>query len=154
MLQRLNVWVIYVLLWGLYVHYNSSEVEHLCAMWQLYLFSNTCQKCVHCTLSHGWLQQFFMCHIYIHIHLSYKPIKYLVNIACMSNLVGIFVSRTYLEITWKVLCIAVGFVLAHMYKNVSSICPFSVLAVWHTFTLWQSYLFSDICQICAQRHWE
>ena len=49
----------------------------------------------------------------MNIHLPYTSIKYLMY---MPNLVGIFVSRTYLAITSEV-CIAVGCVLAHVCKN-------------------------------------
>ena len=56
-------------------------------------------------------------------HLPYKSIKYL---AYMPNLVGIFVSSTYLAVIWEV-CIAVGCVLTHMCKNVGSIYPFDML---------------------------
>ena len=46
----------------------------------------------------------------------------------MPNLVGIFVSSTYFAITLEVY-ISVGFILAHMCKNVEPIWPFSMLVV-------------------------
>ena len=44
--QRLNVSVMCVLPLGLWVHYSSSAVEHVCAMWEPYLFNDICQICV------------------------------------------------------------------------------------------------------------
>ena len=36
----------------------------------------------------------------------------------------------------------------HM-QNAGSVCPFSMLAVYTAFGIWQPYLFSDICEICV-----
>ena len=58
---------------------------------------------------------------YMHIHLRYRPTRYLPYMAYMPNLVGVSVSSTYLSIICKVF-IGVGSVDAHMYKNVRSIC--------------------------------
>ena len=128
--QKLHVSVIDVLLWGLYVHYISSALEQMCAMQQSY-FSYICQICVQCPLPHGWLQGLCMWHIYVHTSF-YKSIKYL---AYIPNLVGIFVSSTYMAIKSEV-CIAVGFALGHICKNVGSICPFNVLFAWLTHAMW------------------
>ena len=57
------------------------------------------------------------------IHVPYKPIRFM---AYIPNLVAIFVERTYLTMPYEV-CIAVGCLLAHIYKNVGSLCPFSML---------------------------
>ena len=69
--------------------------------------------------------------------------------AYMLNLVGIFVSGTYLSVTGRVE-VAGGVVWDYKCKNVGSLCPFSMLAMWAVFAIWQPYLFSNICQICAQ----
>ena len=68
------------------------------------------------------------CGRYIHIHFPYNSVRYL---AYMPYLANIFVSSTYVAITWKV-CIAVGCVLAHTCKNVGS-------------------LYHLICQMCDLR---
>ena len=71
----------------------------------------------------------------------------------MPNLVGLFLSATYLTITFEVE-IAVGFILIHMCKNVESVCPYSMLAVQIIFAMWKPYIFRDTCQICEQTHRE
>ena len=85
----------------------------------------------------------FICGSCMHIHLSYKSIKYLVYMACMPNLMDIFVSSTYLAITWEV-WIAVGCILAHV-QNVGSVFSLSMMVVWLTHAMWQSYLLSNLC---------
>ena len=46
----------------------------------------------------------------------------------ISNLVGVFVSGTYLAITFEVE-IAVGYVLAYICKTVGSTCPYKMLTM-------------------------
>ena len=121
------------------MHYSSSAVDNICAMWQPYLFSNVWQICAQCAMSDGWLLWLNMWHIYKCIHLPYKSIKYL---AYMPNILCIFVPSTYLAIRWGV-CIAVGYVLADLCKNVGAVCPFIMLVVWLRYVMWQSYLFSN-----------
>ena len=59
-------------------------------------------------------------------------------------LVGcIFVAGTSIATTCEV-DIAVAYVLAHIYKIVSSTCPYSIMAVCLIFAVWQAYLFIDI----------
>ena len=48
--------------------------------------------------------------------------------ASMPNLVGIFVSGTYLTITCEVE-VAIGCVLTYIYKNIGSVCSCCMLAV-------------------------
>ena len=62
--------------------------NHICSViYVKYVFSVHCHM-VNCSD--------FICGTYIGIHFPYKSIKYL---ACMTNLVDIFVSSTYLAIT-------------------------------------------------------
>ena len=67
----------------------------------------------------------------------------------MSYLVDMFAPGTYLAITCEVE-VAFGCVLAYICKPAGSICSFSMLAISGIFGMWQSYLFSNICQICVQ----
>ena len=84
----------------------------------------------------------YVAHICVYIfHIS---IRYLACMAYMPYLWGIFVSGTYLAITREVY-IAVGHVVAHMCKNIWSMYPCTVLVVWHTCAIWQSYLLSNVC---------
>ena len=46
--------------------------------------------------------------------------------------------------------IALCCVLAHICKNIVSICPYSIMAVRLMFAMWQPYLFSNICKMCVQ----
>ena len=62
------------------------------------------------------------------IHLLHICIKYLMYMAYIPNLLGIFVSITYYAIT----CVAetaVGCILAYKCKNVGSICQCRMLAI-------------------------
>ena len=144
--QRLNVWALYTLIWGLYIHYSSSAVEH--AMWEPY-FSVIYVKCVYnascCMVDCSDV----ICGIYMCLHLPYKPIIYLAYIAYMDTCI----SSKHLAVTCKV-CIAVGWFLAHMCTNVGL---YAHLTCWwcdlHLQCV-QPYLFSDRCQICVQWHWE
>ena len=137
-----------VLMWGLY---TTAAV-----LWNIYVqcgnliclmlyFKYVCS--VPCNML---CSSDFICGTYMWIHLPYKSIKYL---AYISNLMDIFVSDTHLAITWDIY-IAVGCDLAHICKKCGSIYPLNMLAVWHTFAMSQSYLFSVIWQICMQWHWE
>ena len=56
----------------------------------------------------------------IHIDQPYMPIKHLIYKAYMPNLMGIFVSDTYLAVTCEV-DIAAGFLLVNLCQNVQSI---------------------------------
>ena len=56
---------------------------------------------------------------------SIRSIK---HFAYMPNLVGIFVSSTYLAITWEV-CIAVSCVLEHGCKNIRSMYAVNILVM-------------------------
>ena len=49
------------------------------------------------------------------VYLPDQPIKYFAYMAFMPNLVGTFISSTYLVIMWLI-CIIVGCVLVHVYK--------------------------------------
>ena len=80
---------------------------------------------------------------YMCIHLPYRSLRYLAYMAYMPNLVGIFVSSTYLALTWEVHT-TIGCVLSHMCKNIGSIYPFNMLEVWLTYAVWLSYIFSNI----------
>ena len=82
-----------------------------------------------------------ICDTYMCIHLPYKSIKYL---AYRPNLVGIFVSGTYLAITLEV-CIAVGCILAHNVQQCWGCMPISFVGYVITYAVWQSYFFSNIC---------
>ena len=66
----------------------------------------------------------FIYDTYMCIHLPFNLIKYL---AYMPNSVGIFVSGAYLARCE--ICIAIGFGLVHVCKNVGSLCPFSTLVL-------------------------
>ena len=66
----------------------------------------------------------FICGTYICIHLPCLPIKYL---AYIPNLVGIFVSGTYV-IKYET-DIAFGSILVNICKNAGSFWPFSIMAV-------------------------
>ena len=55
----------------------------------------------------------FICSTYMCIHLPYKSLKY--YMVYMSNMVGTFVSSTYLAITGQ-LFITIGCVLPHVQK--------------------------------------
>ena len=68
------------------------------------------------------------CGTHMYIHLSYKSIKYLAYMVYMPNLMGVYVSSTYLAITCEI-CIVVGYVLAQICKNVGSVYPFNMLVV-------------------------
>ena len=61
----------------------------------------------------------------------------------MWNLRGIFVSGMYMAVTSEVYT-AVAFVLAHICKNVGSICSHCIITVWFYLEKWQPYLFIDI----------
>ena len=61
----------------------------------------------------------------------------------MWHLRYIFVSGPYMPGTCEV-DIVVGFVLAHMCKNVWSLCPYSIMTVWLLFAMWQPYFLSNI----------
>ena len=99
-----------------YVHSSTSAVEHICVMWQSYLFSDICHMCVQCPLSHAWLHWLHMWHRYMYTSSIYIyqtfGIKGNWHMAYMPNLVGIYVSSKYLAITWEVY-IAFGCFLAH-----------------------------------------
>ena len=71
----------------------------------------------------------FICGKYMFKHLPCKSIRYLVCMACIPNLVGIFVSMTYLAITREACIAAGGCVFADICKNVGSINPFNMLFV-------------------------
>ena len=84
----------------------------------------------------------------VHIY-TYIPHRYWGYIGYMPNLVGIFVSGTYLAKTHKVE-VAVGCILAYVCKNVWSICLVSMSALSAILKMWQPYLFNDTCPICVQ----
>ena len=75
---------------------------------------------------------------------SYLYMMYGINLFFRS----IFVSEAYMAIPYE-LDIAFGCVLAHICKNVWSICPFNIMAVWLIFAMQQPYLLRDLCQICV-----
>ena len=52
----------------------------------------------------------------------------------------------YMAITCEV-DVALCYVLAYTYTNVSSICTCSLLVLKAIFAMWQPYLFSEICYI-------
>ena len=60
------------------------------------------------------------------IYIPHIYVRYLAYMAYIHNLVGIFVSGTYLAITAEVEVVA-GCVLVYMCTNVGSIFPFSML---------------------------
>ena len=83
------------------MHYSSSALEHICAMWQSYLFSDICQVySAHCHMVDSSSSD-FICgiHTYMYIHLPCESIRYLAYMAYVSNLVGIFASSTLLAVT-------------------------------------------------------
>ena len=63
-------------------------------------------------------------------------------------------SSSYFTIIFEV-CIALGCILAQVYKNVGSTCLFSMLAVWLVFAMWQSYFFQsytpNMCMVTLGR---
>ena len=61
--------------------------------------------------------------------------KYLMYMIYMSKLVSIFVAAIYLAIQCEG-DTADSCVLSTVYKNVGSICPFSIITVSLTFALW------------------
>ena len=61
--------------------------------------------------------------------------------AYMCYLRGIWASDSFMATKFEV-NIAVAYVLAYKQANVGSVCPFSIMAVWLIFSLWQPYLFS------------
>ena len=66
----------------------------------------------------------------------------------MWHLRGMFVAGTYMAITCEV-DIAVACVVAHICKNVGSVCVFSIIAVKIIFRMWQPYLLVTY-HICLQ----
>ena len=88
----------------------------------------------------------FICGRYMCIHPLHWHIKYL---AYMPNLVGLFVSCTYLAITCEV-GVAGGCILAYMWKIIKSLSTCCLLTMLLFFGIWQWYLFSHIYLICVQ----
>ena len=84
--------------------------------------------------------------IYMHIHPLYLHVKYL---QALPSLVGIFVTDTYLVITC-VVEFEVGSILVYIYVKMLDL--YANVAIGHVRYIWnwQSYLFSDTCQICVQ----
>ena len=116
-------------------------------MWNVgaIFFSQICQMCAPCVIIYC---SDFICGEFMHIHFPYKPISYLEYMAYMTNVVGMLVSSTYLTITCDVFFV-VGCVFLHICTHVGPIFPFSILLYDVHLKMWQSYLFSDKCQICA-----
>ena len=69
-------------------------------------------------------------------------VKYLTCMACMPICGHISFRHVFVEVT-------VGCILVYLCKNIGFICPYSMLAMWAIFGMWQPYLFSDICQMCT-----
>ena len=96
------------------VHYSSSAVEHICAMWQLicleiyvkYMYSVHCHM-VDCSD--------FVCGTYMCIQFPYKCIK-IGMYGKVTNLVGIFVSSTYFAITRQICILVACFFSTYMQK--------------------------------------
>ena len=84
--------------------------------------------------SHYWLQ-------WAHMRLIYWFVVSYMHISnwYMWHLRGIFVSGTYLVTMCKVV-VAVGCISVYMGKHVDSVCPFSIMALWLIFAMWQSHL--------------
>ena len=124
-------------------YFNSADISAE-LKWSHYQVVVSIVKYVHSAHHHMADCSDFICAWDICIHHPYKSIRYLAYMVYMPNLVCIFVSSIYLAITWEV-CIAVGCVVAHACRNVCSLCPFNILVVRPAYTIWQSYLFSNIC---------
>ena len=90
----------------------SFKMFVLCAifeMWQPYLFSDMWCMCV--VLLVEWLLPFTSYVVYICSYIPpYMHVKYLVYMIYMPSLVGIFVSGTYMMITFYIE-VAVGYIL-------------------------------------------
>ena len=91
-----------------------------------------------CSWSHCSLQSDHMRHIYWHncqlcVH----------EVIGMWHLKGIFVSDTYLAIIYKV-SVAVCCVLVDKGKYGVFIGPFSTMAIWPIFAMWQPYLYHNV----------
>ena len=76
--------------------------------------------------------------------------------AYMPNVVGIFISGTYLAIPYEV-DVVFGSIVAHVCNNNGSTCPYNMLTLWPIFAMWQSYsVLSEICVqyslLCGQCH--
>ena len=123
------------------MHYSSNAFEHVCGMWQPYLFSDICQICQHCSLSHGWMQWLHMWCIYV-----YTSSMLVYQIFCIygiyGHVVGSFVSNAYLAKHEKY---ALQLFFSTLYINVGSFYTFDMLDVWLTYSMWQTYLFSNNC---------
>ena len=117
-----------VLFWVIYAKIVKSvcpgSMWAIVGIWQPYLFSDNCQICVQCSFLNGWYQwlSFVSC-IY-----TYIACVCMLSIWHMPNLVGIFVSCTYLAITGQ-LEVAFGCVLVYMCSMLGSKGLFSMLSV-------------------------
>ena len=80
-----------------------------------------CVCCIPLNTGHNFYCTYSTYGLYMHIHLPYKPIKYLTNIALILNLVDIFVSGTCVAISCKVE-VVVGCILACFCKKPVYIC--------------------------------
>ena len=85
-------------------------------------------------------------------HSAHAPVIYahlIFSIYVIFDQFGGYISFwSYLAITCKV-DLAVSFFFTYIWRNVGCIWPFSTLVVWVVFEMWQTYLFSDICQMCS-----
>ena len=80
MYQRLNFWVICVPVWGLYVHYSSSAVEHKCAIWLPYFFSVIHVRYVYNGTCHMIVVTICCTYMCIHFHIRSSDIWYILHI--------------------------------------------------------------------------
>ena len=84
----------HALKYGLYVHWDTNVVEHTCAMWQPFLFSDICQIWVLCSFVLGWLLWLVMWHIYV-----YTSSIYIFGICAIETQFGGYIYfSTYLAI--------------------------------------------------------
>ena len=100
-----------------------------------------------CRLCVFLMHMLYTWHIYAHTCPRYAH-QILGIMAYRPNLVGIFVSGTYLAITCEIEA-AVGFALAYICKTLG-LYAHNMLVMLAVFGMWQPHLLSDMHQICVQ----
>ena len=145
MVQVINFWWMCAVMWGLFVNYSRSAVEHVCVMWQACLFRANARNMLYMYISApGYIidcSDFNWC-----IYTSSLVSAYEVTGICGISMT--FERHIY-------------FWLIYDYSMANKSCRFFLLvcaviwglhldytnrAVGHTCVMWQAYLFRGICQ--------
>ena len=90
---------------------------------------------------------------FTHVVYTYIPYICMLGIWHPWHICQFWWAHLFLTCIWQitsVIKVIVYCILVYICKNVRSICPWNMLSIWVVFQMWQSYLFSDICQIIVQ----